>query len=171
MVCGVVCELKLNLSLQLKNESSLERCAMFVLWWRELPLNHTNEHIHQSFFPLINVHTWVLSTKEPVLAMQTQRTHATSVCRKQKWNYISSFFFFLFFFIYRLKAPLIISRKWSSPCLLWQRTSRTAHTHTAWLGKTVQMAFVSFTSIPTMLVDTGIILLTSMFWGDMGQHA
>lgn len=59
---------------------------------------------------------------------------------------------------------MITSRKWWSPCLLWQRTSRTALTHTAWSGKTVQMASASSTSIPTALVDTGIFLLTSMFW-------
>lgn len=72
---------------------------------------------------------------------------------------------FYLFTCFRFKAPLIISRKWWSPCLLWQRTSHTAHTHTAWSGKTVQMASVSSTSIPTALVDTGIFLMTSMWYG------
>lgn len=73
---------------------------------------------------------------------------------------------FYLFTCFRFKAPLIISRKWWSPCLLWQRTSHTAHTHTAWSGKTVQMASASSTSIPTALGDTGIFLLNFflIFW-------
>lgn len=90
--------------------------------------------------------------------MQAQRTHATSVLKTKVKLY------FIFLPIFRFKAQLIISRKWWSQCLLWQRISHTAHTHTAWLAKTVQMASVSSTSIPTTLVDTGIFLLSSIFW-------
>lgn len=138
-----------------KNESSLERCAMRGLWWRELPLNHTNKHIHQSFLPL---------TKCPYLGSFNKGAGAnnasTCKCSENK----SKTLYFIFLPIFRFKAQLIISRKWWSQCLLWQRTSHTAHTHTAWLAKTVQMASVSSTSIPTMLVDTGIFMLTSKFW-------